>query len=464
VGSLHGAPVNDQLIVFEWVFDARGAGPPSFARGGGSEALHNPATRSVSRSVLGARGLRSEEIVMRTHRLIAMLGSFVLAVAAVGTASGESGDAKIGNTPKNVGAAVIAPPLDSKGLDNKRLDQIQRTGEAGHQLGAIRELGELQRAGELPDLGEMRGLEDRFGDAHIGRGDEIDADKMVREAFGLRELEHPAEEGPRIGQSGSGLSGDAHSGAGTAAGALGVPTSDGRAATGLDADGNPIIVVVSETSGTSDTEDAFWIRTQYSDGSKKNRVVTLQPDGIFNSLTRRESSDGSFVLTQESGEWWQAETGQIMFGEVEHSSRRWVNQKGHTTRYESNVDGPAGQGDPTDDAIDPDADPTNPATGLGGNKAWGDPMAIVKQPSHGDAETGTSGPSPTSRLGTAVVTNPGNHDGSSGRGGGGGGIGSNQPEGDPEPDIPGGSTTAAAVGMNAESLDLEMGALEAPPE
>jgi len=400
---------------------------------------------------------------MRTRKLIVMLGSFVLAVAAVGTASGESGDAKIGNTPKNVGAAVIAPPLDSKGLDNRRLDQIQRTGEVGRQLGAIRELDELRGARELKDLGAMREVEERFEDSHIGTGDQVDEHEVIRELFLGRDVgtEENVRGGPVLGQPGSDQTDNTFTGPGTAARALGVPTSDGRAATGLDADGNPIIVVVSETSGASDTEDAFWIRTQYSDGSKKNRVVTLQPDGIFNSLTRRESSDGSFVLTQESGEWWQAETGQIMFGEVEHSSRRWVNQKGHTTRYESNVDG---QGDPTDDAIDPDADPTNPATGLGGKQAWGDPMAIVKQPVHGDAETGTSGPSSTSRLGTAVVTNPDNHDGSSGRGGGGGGIGSNQPEGDPEPDIPGGSTTVPAVGMNAESLDLEMGALEAPPE
>jgi len=205
--------------------------------------------------------------------------------------------------------------------------------------------------------------------------------------------------------------------------------------------------VVSEDGGHEDSTDTSWNSTEYSDGSSATESHRNNGDGSFTERSTRTRSDGTMVITVSQGTYGRG-------GGTLHSyTRRKIDKNGNLIgsvagTYDS-------QGAPTDDVIDPDADPTNPATGLGGKKAWGDPMAIVKQPVHGDAETGTSGRSSTSRLGTAVVTNPDNHDGSSGRGGGGGGIGSNQPDGDPEPDIPGGSTTAAAVGMNAESLGSE---------
>jgi len=93
-------------------------------------------------------------------------------------------------------------------------------------------------------------------------------------------------------------------------------------------------------------------------------------------------------------------------------------------------------------------------------------MDMVTQPVHGDAVANIRGTSTKPSAGPGAVTNPGTHDGSSGRGGGGGGGTPGEGAVDPKEIIPGplpspgGTGAVRAAPVSDEALDAAMGGLK----
>jgi len=90
-------------------------------------------------------------------------------------------------------------------------------------------------------------------------------------------------------------------------------------------------------------------------------------------------------------------------------------------------------------------------------------MDMVTQPVHGDEVANIRGTSTKPNAGPGAVTNPGTHEGSSGRGGGGGGGTPGEGAVDPKEIIPGplpapgGTGAARSAPVSDEALDAALG-------
>jgi hypothetical protein len=315
---------------------------------------------------------------------------------------------------------------------------MQQHQDALRHVAALKELDELRLAGDIPDQVEKSGIDDRLGHAVIGR-DEVDAHKMLREAFLGRDVGYTGEnlgEGPRLGQPGSGPTGDLTGGHPGGAGDAVPNGSDKAGYTGgstisweepvPDGEESNETTTHTSSSGNPDPDDDYEqtsTTTTNEDGSSDTTTNTLSNEGEFSTTRSHRNADGSGAAVTRRAD------GSIVI-------RKW-NTSGHSTYTYR----PAPDSQPT---------PEGSSGWVGGDCGWNPLNGCTKgavteasilgkltQPGPDDEVGNSSTGSGAPNVGTAAVTN---RDEQHLRGTGGGGTRIWEAAVDPEEEVPGGPT------------------------
>ena len=337
-----------------------------------------------------------------------------------------------------------------EGVVSSEFDDNERVGNA-QELERLKQLDE-NKAMQLPEqVGEAGG--GTVLDSHspgLDRSNQTGADERVRELYGINKkfsgdssgyLGQDESRGPDLNRYGTGSAGSA----------MGAPVDPGYASTDT---------IISRQSERSETRNTDKVVVDHGDGTRSVEITESY-----------QTSDETWV-TESSMTTYKVSSGTVIYSETNRAeydihgneiSSRTSFSNNPQSQSRPNLSRPSQDSQPNETTPNNEYGDENPVTGWNSPKGKKDPMDIISQPVHGDEVSSLNTSSPTAKMGTSVVTNPDDYHGSGGGGGGGGRRGKpGEPATDPEEIIPGGPVPPPSGIMSAESLDAQMGLLEAP--
>jgi len=352
-------------------------------------------------------------------KTIAILISLVL-VSGIAW-GGDAGDKKLRDT------SVVKVPVKASDVASRTFKyvkpKLKTASPAAVEKVRIPDRTELEnvetkgnRRAQLPgkktaDPAAGTGLEGR---GKIGRKDDVDAHKLVRELLGLG---GDGVDSVNIGRTGGGATDPARYGKGSAAGALGAPEDPGHASSRGDSglmshryerNGNQsgYSATYRHASGSTSHVTESWTYNHDSVTHTASHTIKDRAGNvIYHGEAETEISNDNEIISNSGGE-----KGTPLSTEEQEELNEALDEIIAELNRRDGQEPPNGQ-------LAGNADPCNPVSGFGCKRQRiGDFWDKVSQPAHGDEVRTLAGTGGRPNAGPVSVTNPGPRNYSSGGG------------------------------------------------